>query len=381
MRRRGPHTTAVHSAREFPGPSVPIAPHLTLASVYRFGDLETLTAASRGEEAPWAFYRRYGHANGRQLEETVAALEGAEEALACASGMSAALVIFSVVAGKGDRILAARDLYGGTRAFLARELARRGVEVEFRPLEEIERDVPPGTRAVVVETISNPLARVADLARLARRARRAGALLVVDNTFATPFLCRPLEWGADVVWHSGTKLLNGHGDAVSGVVCGPAGLVKLMRKSAISVGATVSPMDAWLTLRGLKTLGVRVARASENAARMAAFLSRHPKVVRVHYPRPGRYVRRHRGTILSFEIRGGLRAASRFLRACRLIALAPSLGDVTTTSSHPARSSHAYLSEEERAAMGVTDGLVRLSAGLEDPEDLLEDLSAALSKS
>ncbi|MFN3486770.1 MAG: trans-sulfuration enzyme family protein [Planctomycetota bacterium] len=378
--KRGLHTTAVHSAPSFSSPSVPIAPHLTLASVYRFADLETLTAASRGEAAPWAFYRRYGHANGRQLEETVAALEGAQEAVACASGMSAALALFSVIAGKGDRILASRDLYGGTRAFLAREPARRGVEVEFRPLEEIERGVPAGTRAVVVETISNPLVRVADLARVARHARRAGALLVVDNTFATPFLCRPLDWGADVVWHSGTKLLNGHGDAVSGVVCGPAGLIGLVRKFAVSVGATVSPLDAWLTLRGLKTLGVRVARASENAARMAAFLARHPKVVRVHYPRPGRYLRRLRGTILSFELRGGLRAASKFLRACRLIALAPSLGDVTTTSSHPARTSHAYLSEEERAAMGVTDGLVRLSAGLEDPEDLLEDLSGALSK-
>jgi cystathionine beta-lyase/cystathionine gamma-synthase len=378
--KRGRHTIAVHSAREFPGPSTPIAPHLTLASVHRFGDLESLTAASRGEAAPWAFYRRYGHANGRQLEETVAALEGAEDALACASGMSAALAIFSTLVGKGDRVVAARDLYGGTRSFLAREPGRRGVEVEFRPLEEIERGVPAGTRLVIVETISNPLVRVADLARVARNARRAGALLVVDNTFATPFLCRPLEWGADLVYHSGTKLLNGHGDAVSGIVCGAAGLIKLLRKFAISVGATISPLDAWLTLRGLKTLGVRVARGCENAARMASFLARHPKVSRVHYPRAGRTLARYRGTILSFELRGGLRAASRFFRACRLIALAPSLGDVTTTSSHPARSSHAYLSEEERAAMGVTDGLVRLSAGLEDAEDLLEDLSRALSK-
>ena len=380
LMKRGRHTLAVHSAREFPGPSTPIAPPLTLASVHRFGDLESLTAASRGEAAPWGFYRRYGHANGRQLEETVAALEGAEDALACASGMSAALVIVSTLTGKGDRVVAARDLYGGTRSFLARETARRGVEVEFRPLEEIERGVPAGTRLVLVETISNPLVRVADLERVVRNARRAGALLVVDNTFATPFLCRPLEWGADVVYHSGTKLLNGHGDAVSGIVCGAAGPIRLMRKFAISVGATISPMDAWLTLRGLKTLGVRVARACENAARMASFLARHPKVIRVHYPRTGRILGRHRGTILSFELRGGLRAASRFFRACRLIALAPSLGDVTTTSSHPARSSHAYLSEEERTAMGVTDGLVRLSAGLEDAEDLLEDLSRALAK-
>jgi cystathionine beta-lyase/cystathionine gamma-synthase len=378
--RRGRATIATHPGRDSAGPSAPLAPPITLASVHTFPDLETLRSASRGEAAPWSFYRRYGHANGRSLETTVAALEGAEEAVACASGMSAATALFWTLAGKGDRVVAARDLYGGTIAFLQKQFVRLGAEVVFRPLEEIEAGVPAGTRLVIVETISNPLVRVADLARVSRAARRAGARLAVDNTFATPFLCRPLEWGADVVWHSGTKFLNGHGDAVSGVVCGPAILMKPLRKFAVGIGGTVSPLDAWLTLRGIKTLGLRIERASRNAAAVARFLGRQRKVARVHYPGPSKYLKPARGPVLSFELRGGLRAADRFIRACRLIELAPSLGDVSTTCSHPARSSHAYLTPEERAQMGVTDGLVRISTGIEDLEDVLEDLSQALGK-
>ncbi len=378
--KRGPSTVATHSTREFETPSRPLAPHLTLSSVYRFDDLDTLLAASRGEKAAWSFYRRYGHANGRLLEETMAALEGAQDALACSSGMSAAVTIFSTLAGPGDRIVAAREIYGGTFSYLHRRLPALGVDVALVPLEEVPAAVRPGTKVVLVETISNPLMKVADLAAVARSARRAGARLVVDGTFATPFLCRPLEWGADVVYHSGTKLLNGHGDAVSGVVCASRELVRSFRKQAIGTGATVSPLDAWLTLRGLKTLGLRVARASQNAAAAARYLARHRKVRRVNYPGPTRYLRPLRGPMLSFEVRGGLRAADRFIRACALIELAPSLGDVTTTSSHPARSSHAYLGPAERAAVGVTDGLIRLSVGIEDARDILEDLAQALAK-
>lgn len=378
--KRGRSTIATHPIREINTPSSPLAPHLTLASVHRFGDLDELRAASRGERAAWSFYRRYGHANGRQLEETVAALEGAADALACSAGMSAAMAALWTLTARGDRMVAARDIYGGTYSFLQKELVKLGVEVAFAPLEEIEAGVPSGTKVVLVETVSNPLVRVAKLAKVARAARRSGARLVVDNTFATPFLCRPLEWGADVVFHSGTKFLNGHGDAVCGIVCASAELIRPMRKFAIGVGLVVSPLDAWLTQRGLKTLGLRMARASENAATVAKLLARSRKVARTHYPGPTPYLRPSRGAVVSFELRGGLRAANRFIRACRLIALAPSLGDVTTTCSHPARSSHAYLSPAERAAMGVTDGLIRLSAGIEDIADILEDIDQALRK-
>ncbi len=376
----GLSTRAAHPPGPETGPSEPLAPPITLASVHRFPDLDTLGAASRGELAREGFYRRYGHANGRQLEECVASLEGSEDALACTSGMAAAHAMISALAARGGLVVAARDLYGGTTSLLRQLLPRLGVELRFLPLEDMERALPSGTKLALAETISNPLVRVADLSRLAKSARAAGARLLIDNTFASPVLCRPLEWGADVVWHSGTKFLNGHGDAMSGIVCGSKELLRPMRKLAILVGGTVSPLDAWLTLRGIKTVGVRVERASRNAALIARRLGRHPKVLRVHYPGAQRYVSPGRGPVLSFEVRGGVKGADRFVRACRLLELAPSLGDVSTTLSHPARSSHAGLTPAERAAIGVTDGLLRVSTGIEDSADILEDFEQALKK-
>lgn len=379
--KRGRSTIAVHSQRRVEAGSEPLSPPLVLASAHKFRDLDALLAASRGEKDPWSFYRRYGHPNGRLLEEAMAALEGSQDALACASGMTAVSCLLSTLTGRGERVVAARDLYGGTLAYLHDHLPRLGVEVVLADLDEIPAAVARGAALVLLETISNPLVRVAPLERAAAAARRARAKLVVDNTFATPFLCRPIEWGADVVFHSATKFLNGHGDATGGVVCGSRDVVQALRKQSIVAGGAIGPLDAWLTLRGLKTLGLRIARASENAERAARFLARHRKVLRVNYPRPTKYLDPRRGAMLSFEIRGGLRASARFVRACRLIELVPSLGDVSTTSSHPARSSHAYLPRAEREAMGITDGLIRISTGIEDVEDIIEDLRQALAKS
>jgi cystathionine beta-lyase/cystathionine gamma-synthase len=380
VKKPGRATIAAHPPDPAESPSEPLSPPLSLASVYRFGDLDTLLSAAHGEKAPQTFYRRYGHPNGRMLEQTMAALEGAEDALACGAGMAAVATIFQTMVVKGDRILAARELYGGTFAYLQKFMGKLGVEVEFAGLRQIEQGVPQGVKLVVVETISNPLIRVADLARISAHAKKAGAKLIVDNTFATPFLCRPIEWGADVVFHSGTKFLNGHGDATSGVIAGAADAIQAMRKVTILAGGVISPLDAWLTLRGLKTLGLRVERASQNAAVLAKFLSRHKKVASVNYPNPNKYVKPLLGPMLSFDLRGGIKAADRFVRACRLIELVPSLGDVTTTSTHPARSSHSYLSKADREAVGVTDGLIRISTGIEDVDDILEDLTQALSK-
>jgi cystathionine beta-lyase/cystathionine gamma-synthase len=380
VKKPGRATIATHPPEAAATPTRPIAPPLTTASVYRFGDLDTLLAASKGEKAAQTFYRRYGHPNGRMVEETVAALEGGEDALACSAGMSAVATIFQTLVNRGDRILASRDLYGGTYAYLDKFMGRIGVEVEFTDLTAIEREVPAGVKLVVIETISNPLIRVADQARIVKNAHKVGAKVVIDNTFATPILCRPLEWGADVVFHSGTKFLNGHGDATSGVIAGKANLIQAMRKITILAGGVISPLDAWLTLRGMKTLELRVERASKNAVELVRFLSKHRKVDRVNYPKPNKYLKPLLGPMLSFDVKGGLKAADRFVRACRLIELVPSLGDVTTTSSHPARSSHAYLSPAARAAIGVTDGLIRISTGIEDIADILEDLSQALSK-
>jgi len=380
VKKPGRATIAAHPPDPAESPSEPLSPPISLASVYRFGDLDTLLSAAHGEKAAQTFYRRYGHPNGRMLEQTMAALEGAEDALACGAGMAAVATIFQTMVMKGDRILAARELYGGTFAYLQKFMGKLGVEVEFAGLRQIERGVPQGVKLVVVETISNPLIQVADLARISGHAKKAGAKLIVDNTFATPFLCRPIEWGADVVFHSGTKFLNGHGDATSGVIAGAADAIQAMRKVTILAGGVISPLDAWLTLRGLKTLGLRVERASQNAAVLAKFLSRHKKVASVNYPKPNKYVKPLLGPMLSFDLRGGIKAADRFVRACRLIELVPSLGDVTTTSTHPARSSHSYLSKADREAVGVTDGLIRISTGIEDVDDILEDLTQALSK-
>ncbi len=377
---RGRMTAATHSHRELERQSTPVAPPISLASVHAFDDLDVLLDAYHGKRSPWAFYRRFGHENGRLLEETVAELEGAEDALACASGMSAVLTIYQALLGKGGRVLASRDLYGGTYAYLRSHAPNHGVQTTFVDLDVLASRIGPGVDVVAIETISNPLVRVPDFRRIAAACRKAGALLVVDNTFATPFLCRPLEWGADLVFHSGTKFLNGHGDAVSGVICGSKARIAAMRKLASGVGTGIAPMDAWLTLRGLKTLGLRVGRSSENAEKVAAFLGRQRKVSKVHYPPSTRYLKPRRGPMLSFELRGGLKAASRFVKACRLIRLVPSLGDVTTTMTHPGRSSHAYLSPAERASLGVTDGLLRLSTGIEDIDDILGDLFRALSK-
>jgi cystathionine beta-lyase/cystathionine gamma-synthase len=380
MKKPGRATIATHSTREVESLSEPLSPPLHLASVHRFDDLDVLLDAYRGKKSPWTFYRRFGHPNGRLLEETMAALEGTDDALATGSGMSAVATIFLALAGKGDRVVASRDLYGGTFAYLRKHIGKSGAEAAFVRSEDVASEIARGARIAVVETISNPLVKTADLAPIAKACRKAGALLIVDNTFATPFLCRPAEWGADVVFHSATKFLNGHGDATGGVICARRDLVATMRGFASGVGTTISPMDAWLTLRGLKTLGLRVERASRNAAALAGFLARHPKVRSVNYPAASKYLKPARGAMLSFELKGGLRAAARFVKACRLIELVPSLGDVTTTSTHPARSSHAYLSPAERAELGVTDGLVRISTGVEDVADILEDLRQALAK-
>ncbi len=363
-------TKAVHTARETRGATEPIAPPISVASVYAFPDLDVLGDVSMGKRHEW-FYRRYGHPNGRLLEESVAALEGAEDALACASGMTAALVLFWAGLEKGDHVVAARDVYGGTYAFLKKHGPRLGLETTFVPSDPaaFEREIRPATKAVFFETITNPLMIRADATEIVKVAKRAGARVFVDNTFATPVLARPLEWGADAVYHSGTKFLSGHGDAISGVIASSKAFIAKLRPLAISLGAVVSPLDAWLTLRGIRTLEVRVLKAQENARKLAAFLRRQRGVVNVHYP--------GLGPMLSFEVKD-LTAAKRFFAGAELVKLVPSLGDVATTASHPARSSHAYLPRAEREAVGIRDGLIRVSTGLEDIADLIEDFKKAL---
>ena len=389
----GLSTLSVHGAGtgdEGPSPSTPTAPPIYQTSVYTFPDLASLDAVQDGTARGY-MYGRYGLPNHTALERAVAALEGAEAALACASGMGAIAAALLAALSGGGKVAAARDVYGGTYGLLE-ELGRFGVRttwVDAGNLAEVEAALGEGCRLLLVETLSNPLVRVADLPALAAAANRAGAFFLVDNTFATPCLCRPLGHGADAVVHSATKFLGGHGDLTAGVLVGTAAFIREARRVAMRFGPTLGPHDAWLAVRGMKTLSLRMARTCENALALAAFLAGHPKVTAVHYPglpsHPGHSLARRLltggfGGVLAFELRGGLAASDALVKALRLITLVPSLGGVATTLSHPVKTSHRGLSPAERERLGVRDGLLRLSVGIEDAPDLTADLTQALTQ-
>jgi cystathionine gamma-synthase len=360
-------------------------------AAYVFEELEDVDKLMEGRE-PGYMYTRYAGANQASLESVVAALEGAGDCLAVASGTAALLLTVVTAAEPGTEILATRDLYGGTLALFRGTLGRLGYHhrlVDLTDLGAVEAAVGPATRVLLAETISNPTMRLCNLERLAEICRRRGLVFVCDNTFASPYHCRPLEHGADLVVHSATKYLNGHGDVTAGVLCGPRDAVKKARSAAIDFGPTLDPFGAWLVLRGLRTLAVRMARQSSTALTVAKHLSVHPRVALVNYPGlpdnhqyslAQRVLSRGFGGMLSFEPRGGVGAAGRIIGALRLVEFVPSLGDVFTTVSHPAKTSHRNLSPGERAGLAIGEEQIRLSVGLEDPADLIADLDQALER-
>lgn len=374
-----------------PTASRPAVAPVYRAAVYTFAGLEELEGVYRGRR-PGYVYARQGNPNVAALEEAVAALEGAEAGAAGASGLGIILAVVLSLARAGDTVVAAGELYGGTVRLLAGELADLGVRTRFVNPEDAEAVAAalagPGVRLLLAETVTNPLCRVVDVPALARLARAAGVPLVVDNTFLSPALFRPLEHGAAVVVHSGSKFLGGHADLIAGVAAGPAALMARVREKVAALGLSLDPFAAWLLVRGLQTLYLRVPRQAEHAAALAAFLAGHPAVERVYYaglpgdPHHGRARRllpRGPGPVLAFALRGGRTAAARFFRALRLVRLAPSLGDVMTSVSHPASTSHRHLAPAERRRRGIHGGVVRLSAGIEDPADLMEDLGRGLA--
>jgi cystathionine gamma-synthase len=377
MSERRPATIAAHTVRA-PSPEslpdgergTPSAEPLYQTSVFDFDTIEDSDAPLGGRGG--YCYSRYGLPNARSLELTVAALEGAEDALATSSGMAAVACCALAAAKAGDRVLVQRDAYGGTLALFAKDLADLGVvcdAVDAYDLAAVERALARPAKLLIVETLSNPLIRATDVAALAKLSRAKGTLLVVDNTFATPVLARPIADGADLVLHSATKFLGGHHDLCAGVLAGGAAFVGRARGVAKRFGMTAAPFDAWLACRGIRTLDVRVRRAQETAVALAAWLREDRRVGAVHFP--------GRGAMLSFDV-GDLAAASRFVAALSLVTLTPSLGGTTTTISHAATSSHRGMTADERRALGIGDGLLRLSVGLEDVEDLRADLGAAL---
>src|SRR6185437_6135470 len=293
---------------------------------------------------------------------------------------------------QGDRVVAGHDLYGKTAALLRGPLAALGVQTQFLDLTDdaaAEQALREPAAVVVVESIANPRLRVPDIARLAVLAHGAGGRLVVDNTFATPYHCRPLALGADVVVHSGTKYFGGHSDVTIGALVADAAFVGLARATLSTFGASASPFDCWLTARGIKTLALRMERASANAQRVAEFLLKQPEVLRVEYPglaghehhaRAAAQFERGFGAMVTFELRGGEAAASRFVRGLQRIRFAPSLADVSTTLSHPAKTSHRGYSAAQREALGISGGLIRLSVGIEHEADITADLCTGLAR-
>jgi cystathionine gamma-synthase len=344
-----------------------------------------------------ALGREAGHIYGRNTNPTVRAfeekcrdLEGAEAATAFSCGMAAISATFFTLLRPDDRVVSITDTYGGTNKLLLEFLPAFGIEVRLCNAgnhDEIEAAMAGGCRILYLESPTNPTCRVVDLARLARAGRVAGAIVVVDNTFATPINQRPLELGADIVLHSASKFLGGHADALGGVACGSRELIQKLFHFREINGATLSPDDAYSLLRGMKTLALRIARQNESALRIARWLERHPLIQRVNYPglesHPAHAVAlkqmRGFGGVLSFAVRGGLPAIKAFLPKLKFAHLAANLGAVETVVGPPLTTSHVECTPEERAAAGIPEGLVRYSTGIEDAEDLIADLEQALA--
>lgn len=385
-------TRAVHAGAKVPASvTQPKSAPIYAASVFTFESLAQLDDVYEGRARGY-IYSRMRNPGVDLLEQAIAGLEQGADAVAFSSGMAAITTSVLSQVSAGDHVVAAKVLYGGTYGFLHDELPRRGVSTTFvaaDDLDKVRAAMRANTRVVYCETISNPLMEVADLSAFAGIAHQGGARLLVDNTFATPVLCNPTRFGADVSIHSTTKYLNGHSDVTGGIaVTADSALAGAIRSLASVYGPVPSPFDAWLTLRGIRTLNLRVRKCSDNALALARYLAGHLKVTVVHYPgldaSPYRtlgekYLDGGFGGMLSFEVRGGLDGARIFIDALDMVELVPSLADVSTTVSHPGKTSHRAIPLEEREAYGVGDGLIRVSVGIEDYADIERDFANALA--
>ncbi|WP_443863926.1 methionine gamma-lyase [Fusobacterium ulcerans] len=345
-------------------------------------------------EEPGYIYSRLGNPTTTVLEDKIAQLESGEAAVATSSGMGAISSVMWTILKAGDHIISDKTLYGCTFAFFSHGLSRFGIEVSFVDTadgEAVKKAMKPNTRAVYLETPANPNLKIVDIKAIAEIAHtNPNTLVVVDNTFSTPYCQRPLELGADIVVHSATKYLNGHGDVIAGMVISRKDLVDQIRLVGIKdmTGSVLGPMEAYLIIRGMKTLEVRMRKHCENALKVAEFLEAHDRVAEVYFPglksHPGHEIAAKQmdafGGIMSFELKGGFEAGKILLNNLKLCSLAVSLGDTETLIQHPASMTHSPYTKEERMEAGITDGLVRLSVGLENIEDIIADLEYGLSK-
>ncbi|MCU8104023.1 methionine gamma-lyase [Shewanella sp. SM101] len=341
---------------------------------------------------PGYIYTRLGNPTTAELERKMAILEGAEAAAATASGMGAVSAALLANLQMGDHLVASNAVYGCTYALMTTQFARFGIEVslvDFSSVAEIEAAIKSNTKVIFCETPVNPHLQVFDLAAIATIAKRHQLVSIIDNTFMTPLLQRPLDFGIDLVIHSATKYLNGHGDVIAGIVCGSEEqLHKVKYEILKDIGAVISPHDAWLILRGLKTLDVRLQRHCDSAQRVAEFLAEHPSINRVYYPglasHPGhKFIgqqMKRAGGVIAFELAANLEEAMAFVGYLKLFSIAVSLGDAESLIQHPASMTHSPYTPEARAAAGIGDNLLRISIGLEDCDDIIADLNQALAR-
>jgi methionine-gamma-lyase len=357
-------------------------------TTFRFDSMAEGAALGVDQGTGW-YYTRWGNPTTRLFEELMATLEEGEDALAAASGMGAISTAVLSAVEPGVHVVSPRAVYQATYELFREVLPRHGVGVtliDSVDLAAYEQAVHPETRLLYVETPNNPLLQVTDIAAVAALARRIGALVIVDNTFATPFNQTPLALGADMVVHSATKYLGGHHDVTAGVIVGRRELIRQAVHALRILGPVLDPFAAWLLVRGLRTLGVRVERHNQNAQRLAEFLASHPRVAAVHYPglpsHPGHALAARQmrgfGGMLSIEVRGGFEAGVRCVESLEIGTLAVSLGGVETLVTHPASTSSVGIPKADRERAGITDGLIRVSVGLEDVEDLISDFEQAL---
>jgi cystathionine beta-lyase/cystathionine gamma-synthase len=384
-RTRRPETAAVHGAADLEKKNGPVTTPIYQTSTFEVTDNDEQQRVTTTDR----YYTRWGNPTITVAEETVAAIEGVEAARSFASGMGAITTTIMALLKAGDHIVAQRDSYGGVIKFLSQWLPRLGIETTFvdtTDYEQYERAIRANTKLLYLESPTNPALRVVDFRKVAALARKHTLISMIDSTFGTPINQHPAEYGIDLVMHSGTKYLSGHADLTCGVVAGRRELIEQIHETRTTLGNCMDPHAAWMLIRGLKTLAVRVARQNENALRVAEFLEQHSKVRRVHYP----FLKSHAqqataraqmsggGGMVTFEVAGTGEDARRVSEAMRLFTLATSLGGVESLVSIPVLTSHAMISAEQREKMGVTEQMVRLSVGIENAEDLIADLERAL---
>ncbi|MDX8554227.1 O-succinylhomoserine sulfhydrylase [Tenacibaculum sp. 1B UA] len=360
-----------------------------LTSSFVFDDAEDMRA-SFAEEKQRNLYSRFSNPNTTEFVDKIVAMEGAEAGYAFATGMAAVFSTFGALLNAGDHIVSCRSVFGSTHSLFTKYLPKWNIETSYFKIteaEKIESLIQPNTKILYAETPTNPAVDILDLELLGSIAKKHNILLVIDNCFATPYLQNPIKFGADLVIHSATKLIDGQGRVLGGVTVGKAELVKEIYLFSRNTGPAMSPFNAWVLSKSLETLSIRVEKHCENALKVAQFLEEHPKVNLVKYPfltsHPQYEIAKKQmrlgGNIVAFEVKGGIEAGRKFLNSIKLCSLSANLGDTRTIVTHPASTTHSKLNEEDRLEVGITDGLVRCSVGLENVEDVINDLNQALN--